>query len=79
MTLEVNYLGSNSHRLLQAVDVNPPLPGLVAAEDVSAISLSRQDWLFLRIIRERSALRIDRTDLAHPETAIHCVTHSTSR
>src|SRR5581483_1941514 len=32
ITLEVNYVGSGSHRLLRSVDGNPPLPGLVAAD-----------------------------------------------
>jgi len=31
MVLEVNYVGSSSHRLLRSVDGNPPLPWLVAA------------------------------------------------
>jgi hypothetical protein len=31
MTLEVNYVGSGSHRLFRSVDGNPPLPWLVAA------------------------------------------------
>jgi hypothetical protein len=31
MTLEVNYVGSSSHRLLRTVDGNPPQPALVAA------------------------------------------------
>jgi len=31
MTLEVNYVGSNSHRLFRSVDGDPPLPWLVAA------------------------------------------------
>lgn len=31
MTLEVNYVGSGSHRLFRSVDGNPPLPALVAA------------------------------------------------
>ena len=31
MTLEVNYVGSSSHRLLRSVDGNPPIPALVAA------------------------------------------------
>jgi hypothetical protein len=30
-TLEVNYVGSGSHRLFRSVDGNPPLPWLVAA------------------------------------------------
>lgn len=30
-TLEVNYVGSGSHRQFRSVDGNPPLPGLVAA------------------------------------------------
>lgn len=29
MTIEVNYVGSNSHRLVRSVDGNPPLPSLV--------------------------------------------------
>ncbi len=31
MVLEVNYVGSSSHRLLRSVDGNPPQPALVAA------------------------------------------------
>ena len=31
MVLEVNYVGSSSHRLLRTVDGNPPIPALVAA------------------------------------------------
>lgn len=31
MTFEVNYVGSNSHRLFRTMDANPPLPWLVAA------------------------------------------------
>jgi hypothetical protein len=31
MVLEVNYVGSSSHRLLRSVDGNPPIPALVAA------------------------------------------------
>jgi hypothetical protein len=31
MVLEVNYVGSGSHRLLRTVDGNPPIPALVAA------------------------------------------------
>jgi carboxypeptidase family protein len=31
MTLEVNYVGSSSHRLIRSVDGNPPIPALVAA------------------------------------------------
>jgi Carboxypeptidase regulatory-like domain/TonB dependent receptor len=31
MTLEVNYVGSGTHRLFRDVDGNPPLPSLVAA------------------------------------------------
>jgi hypothetical protein len=31
MTLEVNYVGSGSHRLIRSVDANPPQPALVAA------------------------------------------------
>ena len=31
MTLEVNYVGSVSHRLFRSVDGNPPIPSLVAA------------------------------------------------
>jgi hypothetical protein len=31
MTLDVNYIGSGSHRLFRSVDGNPPLPWLVAA------------------------------------------------
>ena len=31
MTIEVNYVGSGSHRLFRSVDGNPPLPWLVAA------------------------------------------------
>jgi hypothetical protein len=31
MTLEVNYVGSGSHRLFRSVDGNPPIPALVAA------------------------------------------------
>ena len=32
MTLEVNYVGSGTHRLFRSVDGNPPLPWVVAAE-----------------------------------------------
>ncbi len=35
MTLEVNYVGSGSHRLLRSVDGNPPLPWLVAADQAN--------------------------------------------
>jgi hypothetical protein len=31
MTLEVNYVGSGTHRLFRSVDGNPPIPALVAA------------------------------------------------
>jgi hypothetical protein len=31
MTVEVNYVGSGTHRLFRSVDGNPPLPALVAA------------------------------------------------
>nr|MDQ2712619.1 TonB-dependent receptor [Acidobacteriota bacterium] len=31
MTIEVNYVGSGTHRLFRSVDGNPPLPSLVAA------------------------------------------------
>jgi hypothetical protein len=31
MTFEINYVGSNSHRLFRSLDGNPPLPWLVAA------------------------------------------------
>ena len=31
MTIEVNYVGSGSHRLIRSVDGNPPQPALVAA------------------------------------------------
>jgi hypothetical protein len=31
MTLEVNYVGSTTHRLFRSVDGNPPIPALVAA------------------------------------------------
>ena len=31
MTFEVDYIGSNTHRLFRSVDGNPPLPWLVAA------------------------------------------------
>jgi hypothetical protein len=31
MTFEIDYVGSNSHRLFRSVDGNPPLPWLVAA------------------------------------------------
>jgi hypothetical protein len=31
MTLEVNYVGSGTHRLLRSIDGNPPQPSLVAA------------------------------------------------
>jgi hypothetical protein len=31
MVLEVNYVGSSSHRLIRSVDANPPQPALVAA------------------------------------------------
>ena len=31
MTMEVNYVGSGSHRLFRSVDGNPPIPALVAA------------------------------------------------
>ena len=32
MTMEVDYVGSGSHRLFRSVDGNPPLPWLVAAD-----------------------------------------------
>jgi len=31
MTIEVDYVGSGSHRLIRSIDANPPIPGLVAA------------------------------------------------
>src|SRR6202042_661193 len=31
VTLEVNYVGSGTHRLFRSVDGNPPIPSLVAA------------------------------------------------
>jgi hypothetical protein len=31
MTIEVNYVGSGTHRLIRSVDGNPPIPSLVAA------------------------------------------------
>ena len=31
MTIEVNYVGSSTHRLVRSVDANPPIPALVAA------------------------------------------------
>ena len=37
MVLEVNYVGSSSHRLLRDVDGNPPQPALVAAEQASGV------------------------------------------
>ena len=40
MTLEVNYVGSGTHRLFRSVDGNPPLPWLVAAAQASG-KLSR--------------------------------------
>src|SRR5208282_1671926 len=30
MTLEVNYIGNNGHRLIRVIDGNPPIPALVA-------------------------------------------------
>jgi hypothetical protein len=35
MTLEVNYVGSSSHRQIRSVDGNPPQPALVAAAQAS--------------------------------------------
>jgi hypothetical protein len=35
MSLEVNYVGSSTHRLFRSVDANPPLPWLVAAAQAS--------------------------------------------
>jgi hypothetical protein len=35
MTMEVNYVGSGSHRLFRSVDGNPPIPALVAAAQAS--------------------------------------------
>jgi hypothetical protein len=35
MTMEVNYVGSGSHRLFRSVDGNPPLPWLVAADQAN--------------------------------------------
>ena len=40
MTLEVNYVGSGTHRLIRSVDGNPPQPVLVAAAQANG-SLSR--------------------------------------
>lgn len=40
MTLEVNYVGSGTHRLIRSVDGNPPQPILVAAAQANG-SLSR--------------------------------------
>jgi len=31
MTIEVNYVGSSTHRLVRSVDANPPIPALVGA------------------------------------------------
>jgi Carboxypeptidase regulatory-like domain/TonB dependent receptor len=31
VTIEVNYVGSGTHRLIRSVDANPPIPALVAA------------------------------------------------
>ena len=35
MTIEVNYVGSGTHRLVRSVDGNPPQPALVAAAQAS--------------------------------------------
>jgi hypothetical protein len=40
ITLEVNYVGSGTHRLSRSVDGNPPIPSLVAAAQADG-SLSR--------------------------------------
>ena len=40
MAIEVNYVGSGTHRLFRSVDGNPPLPWLVAAAQANG-SLSR--------------------------------------
>jgi hypothetical protein len=40
MSLEVNYVGSGSHRLFRSVDGNPPIPALVAAAQADG-SISR--------------------------------------
>lgn len=37
MTVEVNYVGSGSHRLFRSVDGNPPLPWLVAAAQANGL------------------------------------------
>jgi Carboxypeptidase regulatory-like domain/TonB dependent receptor len=40
MTIEVNYVGSGTHRLIRSVDANPPIPSLVAAAQANG-SLSK--------------------------------------
>jgi hypothetical protein len=37
MSIEVNYVGSGTHRLLRSVDGNPPLPWLVAAAQANGL------------------------------------------
>ena len=37
MTVEVNYVGSGTHRLFRSVDGNPPLPWLVAAAQANGL------------------------------------------
>jgi hypothetical protein len=37
MTLEVDYVGSGTHRLFRSVDGNPPIPALVAAAQASGL------------------------------------------
>jgi hypothetical protein len=40
MTLEVNYVGSGTHRMVRSIDANPPQPALVAAAQANG-SLSK--------------------------------------
>ncbi len=49
MTLEVNYVGSSSHRQFRVVDANPPIPALVAAAQANGslpASVSGEDLFY---------------------------------
>jgi hypothetical protein len=50
MSLEVNYVGSSSHRLLRDVDGNPPQPALVAAAQANGSLPIDESGGILRIL-----------------------------
>jgi hypothetical protein len=52
MTFEINYVGSNSHRLFRSVDGNPPLPWLVAAAQANGTLSPTRSGGSLRILPE---------------------------